>query len=55
VLEDKNNHTIDALRYALEELRRTGYKPRQQQKGPPRDRWDRAFKGKEESASWKTA
>lgn len=28
VLEDKNNHTIDALRYALEELRRTGYKPR---------------------------
>ncbi len=28
VLEDKNNHTIDALRYALEELRRTGYKPK---------------------------
>lgn len=28
VLEDKNNHTIDALRYALEELRRAGYKPR---------------------------
>lgn len=27
-LDDKNNHTIDALRYALEELRRTGYKPR---------------------------
>ena len=26
-LDDKNNHTIDALRYALEELRRTGYKP----------------------------
>lgn len=25
-LEDKNNHTIDALRYALEELRRSGYK-----------------------------
>lgn len=55
VLDDKNNHTIDALRYALEELRRTGYKPRQQQSGPPRDRWDRAFKGKEEGASWKVA
>ena len=27
LLEDKNNHTIDAVRYALEELRRTGYKP----------------------------
>jgi phage terminase large subunit len=27
LLEDKNNHTIDALRYALEELRRTGWKP----------------------------
>lgn len=27
VLEDKDNHTIDALRYALEELRRTGFKP----------------------------
>ena len=27
VLEDKNNHTIDALRYALEELRRSGFKP----------------------------
>lgn len=26
-LDDKNNHTIDALRYALEELRRSGYKP----------------------------
>lgn len=25
-LEDKNNHTIDALRYALEELRRSGFK-----------------------------
>lgn len=55
VLDDKNNHTIDALRYALEELRRTGYKPRQQQSGRPRDRWDRAFKGKEEGASWKVA
>lgn len=27
LLDDKNNHTIDALRYALEELRRSGYKP----------------------------
>lgn len=26
-LDDKNNHTIDALRYALEELRRSGWKP----------------------------
>jgi phage terminase large subunit len=28
VLDDKNNHTIDALRYALEELRRSGFRPR---------------------------
>lgn len=28
LLDDKNNHTIDALRYALEELRRSGYKPK---------------------------
>jgi phage terminase large subunit len=55
VLDDKNNHTIDALRYALEELRRTGYKPRQQQDAKPRDRWEKAFKGKEEGASWKVA
>lgn len=27
ILEDKDNHTIDALRYALEELRRSGFKP----------------------------
>lgn len=27
VLEDKKNHTIDALRYALEELRRSGWRP----------------------------
>jgi phage terminase large subunit len=30
LLEDKNNHTIDALRYALEELRRSGFKPKAQ-------------------------
>lgn len=28
LLADKENHTIDAVRYALEELRRSGYKPR---------------------------
>lgn len=36
-LEDKNNHTIDALRYALEELRRTGYKPTAAAKTARRD------------------
>lgn len=55
MLDDKNNHTIDALRYALEELRRTGYKPRQQQQTGQQDRWARAFQGKEDSASWKVA
>ena len=52
-LEDKNNHTIDALRYALEELRRSGYKPAMQQPTKPRDRWNRR-RGDEE-ASWKVA
>lgn len=37
VLGDKNNHTIDALRYALEELRRSGYKPQDEAKKPRRD------------------
>lgn len=55
MLEDKNNHTIDALRYALEELRRSGYKPKIEKPNVPRDRWARAFKGEEEGASWKTA
>ena len=32
VLEDKNNHTIDALRYALEELRRSGYRPAEEER-----------------------
>jgi phage terminase large subunit len=36
VLEDKNNHTIDALRYALEELRRTGWKPTDHREPPKR-------------------
>ncbi|MGX7895479.1 PBSX family phage terminase large subunit [Tsuneonella sp. HG222] len=53
VLDDKNNHTIDALRYALEELRRTGYKPKVQAATKPRDRWDR--KRETEGGSWKTA
>lgn len=53
VLDDKNNHTIDALRYALEELRRTGYKPSAPPPRKPADRWDRAFKGREDS-DWKT-
>ena len=52
VLEDKNNHTIDALRYALEELRRTGYKPAEEErsKNPP-DLWGRP---KGEVVNWKT-
>jgi phage terminase large subunit len=54
VLEDKNNHTIDALRYALEELRRTGYKPKAEPANQPRDRWNRAFGEKEDGPNWKT-
>ena len=38
-LDDKNNHTIDALRYALEELRRSGFKPGGKQPKGPRDIW----------------
>jgi phage terminase large subunit len=55
VLEDKNNHTIDALRYALEELRRTGYKPAAQpQRQRPADAW--ATRDADEGASsWKVA
>jgi phage terminase large subunit len=34
LLEDKNNHTIDALRYALEELRRSGFKPSEETRKP---------------------
>lgn len=56
VLEDKNNHTIDALRYALEELRRTGYKPAVVDNqtgwdGPHRPAWRRKQGGGD---SWKT-
>ena len=54
VLEDKNNHTIDALRYALEELRRTGYKPKALPAAKPRDRWNRKPKGGD-VPSWKVA
>jgi len=54
VLDDKNNHTIDALRYALEELRRTGYKPQAAVRTKPADRWDRAAR-REKEASWKIA
>jgi len=53
ILDDKNNHTIDALRYALEELRRSGYKPSAPKKEPPRDRWNRVRK--DEAGSWKVA
>jgi phage terminase large subunit len=52
VLDDKFNHTIDALRYALEELRRTGYKPRAEQKPAPRRR-DYGF-GQPTTDNWKT-
>lgn len=52
LLEDKNNHTIDALRYALEELRRSGYKPAAPARNKPRDRWNRE---REEAQSWKLA
>lgn len=52
LLEDKNNHTIDALRYALEELRRSGYKPAAEARQPSRSR-DYDVEP-EESESWKT-
>lgn len=52
ILEDKNNHTIDALRYALEELRRTGYKPAPT---PPKVKRDGYWPTDEGGAdSWKT-
>lgn len=57
VLEDKNNHTIDALRYALEELRRSGFKPAEQKiadrfNGPHRPSWRKNNQG--QGDSWKT-
>ncbi len=55
VLSDKDNHTIDALRYALEELRRTGYKPQVAQPKQRGDRWSRALdRAEREEASWRT-
>jgi phage terminase large subunit len=53
LLEDKNNHTIDALRYALEELRRSGFKP---PKSQPIQRRRADYGHRPESAdNWKTA
>ena len=53
LLEDKNNHTIDALRYALEELRRSGFKP---PKSQPIQRRRTDYGHRTESAdNWKTA
>lgn len=55
MLEDKNNHTIDALRYALEELRKSGYKPQAQEVTP---KWSGAhrpsWRKEREGGSWKT-
>ena len=53
MLEDKNNHTIDALRYALEELRRSGYKPGAEARKPPPRRDYGA--GQPAADNWKTA
>jgi phage terminase large subunit len=53
LLEDKNNHTIDALRYALEELRRSGFRPATSQP-PQRKRTDYGF-GAPTADNWKTA
>lgn len=51
-LEDKNNHTIDALRYALEELRRSGYKPAAEARKPSLSRdYD---VDPQDDESWKT-
>lgn len=52
ILDDKNNHTIDALRYALEELRRSGYKPSSDAHKARRSR-DYDIE-QDESESWKT-
>jgi phage terminase large subunit len=50
VLEDKYNHTIDALRYALEALRRVPPKAAPIVSKNPPDLWGR----KKEGESWKT-
>ena len=51
VLEDKDNHTIDALRYALEALRRVRGKTPPAPK-PPRDIW---APRQDHSSDWKVA
>ena len=51
-LDDKNNHTIDALRYALEELRRSGWKPTAEKPKAPRDMW---APQRSEPSDWKVA
>lgn len=53
LLDDKNNHTIDALRYALEELRRSGFKPPKPQERQKAPRRDYGF-GQRTTESWKT-
>lgn len=53
VLADKENHTIDALRYAVEELRRSGFKPGQKAKAGPRDIW--APSRNDNASDWKVA
>jgi len=42
ILEDKFNNFIDALRYALEALRRSGKRPEATPQAKPRDRYERA-------------
>jgi len=51
VLSDKKNHTIDALRYALEALRRVKPKPTPEQR-KPRDMWSTPDRTE---ADWKVA
>lgn len=52
VLEDKHNHTIDALRYALEGLRRMGPAPVVEKDPNPPDLWGRP---RREADTWRTA
>jgi phage terminase large subunit len=51
VLEDRKNHTIDALRYALEGLRRAPKPTTPEVSRNPPDLWSRP---KRETSSWKT-
>ena len=54
VIEDKNNHAIDALRYAVEGLHRKG-KIITQPKEPERPKGRRYFGNNEDGVNWKTA